>query len=104
MVITDCTKYLEGIKSGLLDGSKFMQLPIDEGNRISYIINLKSKLRDHFKILKNEEKIYEKKKLIVIAQLELHSGFFMVILRHIKQHSDISTYFICNKCIYIFVS
>ena len=61
VVITDCTKYLEGIKSGLLDGSKFMQLPIDEGNRISYIINLKSKLKDHFKILKNEEKIYEKK-------------------------------------------
>ena len=61
MVITDCTKYLEGIKSRLSDGSKFMQLPIDEGNRISYIINLKSKLKDHFKILKNEEKIYEKK-------------------------------------------
>ena len=28
---TDRTKYLEGIQSLLLDSSKFMQLPIDEG-------------------------------------------------------------------------
>ena len=31
LVITDHTKYLEGIKSLLLDSSKFMPLPIDEG-------------------------------------------------------------------------
>ena len=31
VVITDRTKYLEGIKSLLSDSSKFMPLPIDEG-------------------------------------------------------------------------
>ena len=31
-VITDCTKYLEEIKSLLSDSSKFMQRPIDEGS------------------------------------------------------------------------
>ena len=31
VVITDRTKYLEGIKSLLSDNSKFMQLPTDEG-------------------------------------------------------------------------
>ena len=30
LVITDPTKYLEGIKSLLLDSKKFMQLPTDE--------------------------------------------------------------------------
>ena len=31
IAITDRTKYLQGIQSLLLDSSKFMQLPIDEG-------------------------------------------------------------------------
>ena len=44
MVITDRTKYSEGIKSLLLD----------------YIINLESKLKNCFKVLKNEEKFSEK--------------------------------------------
>ena len=57
VVITDRTKYLEGIKSLLLDSSKCIQLPIDEDN---YIANLESKLKDRFKVLKNEEKISEK--------------------------------------------
>ena len=58
MVITDRTKYSEGIKSLLSDSSKFMQFPpIDKGNWINYIINLKSKLKDRFKVLENEEKI-----------------------------------------------
>ena len=35
VVITDCTKYLERLKSVLLDSSKFMQLPIDEGKWIT---------------------------------------------------------------------
>ena len=52
VVITDRTKYLEGIKSLLWDSSKFMQLPVDEGKSISYIINLDSKLKDCFKVLK----------------------------------------------------
>ena len=60
MVITDRTKYLEGIKSLLSDSSKFMQLPIDQDKWINYIINLESKLKDRFKVLKNEEKISEK--------------------------------------------
>ena len=59
MVITDHTKYVEGIKS-LLSDSKFTQLPIDEDKQINYIINLKIKFKDHFKVLKNEEKISEK--------------------------------------------
>ena len=60
VVITDRSKYLEGIKSLLLDSSKFMQLPIDEGKWINYIVNLESKLKDRSKVLKNEEKISEK--------------------------------------------
>ena len=34
-----------------------MQLPIDEGKQINYIINLESKLKYRFKVLKNEDKI-----------------------------------------------
>ena len=60
VVITDRTKYLEGIKSLLSDSSKFMPLPIDEGKWLNYIINLETKLKDRFKVLKNEEKISEK--------------------------------------------
>ena len=83
LVITDPTKYLEGIKSLLLDSNKFMQLPTDEGKWINYIVNLESKLKDHFKVLKNEEKIQEKN-LIVFSQLGLCPGFCTVILRYIK--------------------
>ena len=60
VVITDRTKYLEGIKSLLLDSSKLMQLPIYEDKWISYINNLESKLKDRFKVLKNEEKNSQK--------------------------------------------
>ena len=60
VAIIDCTKYLEGIISLLLDSSKFIQLSIDESKWINYIINLKSKLKDCFKVLKNKEKISEK--------------------------------------------
>ena len=52
MVIIEFTKYLEVIKSLLLDSSKFMQLSIDEDKWINYyiiIINLESKLKDRFK-------------------------------------------------------
>ena len=62
MDITDHTKYLEGIKFLLSDSSRFVQLPIDEGKWINcIIINLESKLKDRFKLLKNEEKISDKK-------------------------------------------
>ena len=54
------TKYLEGVKSLLSDSSKYSQLLIDISKCINSIINLDNKLKDHFKILKNEEKISEK--------------------------------------------
>ena len=54
--ITDRIKYLEGIKSLLSDSRKFMQILTDGGNWINYIINLESKLKDSFKVLKKEEK------------------------------------------------
>ena len=43
-----------------MDSSKFMQLPFDEGKWINYIINLESKLKDCFKVLKDKKKISEK--------------------------------------------
>ena len=61
VVITDRTKYLEGIKFLISDSSKFIQLPIDESKWINYIINLENKLKDRSKVLKNEDKISEKK-------------------------------------------
>ena len=84
VVTTDRTKYLEEIKSLLSDSSKFMQLPVDEGKWKNYTINLESKLKDRFKVLKNEEKI-QKKSLIVYAQLELALALYIVILKYIKQ-------------------
>ena len=60
VVITNHTKCLEEIKSLLLDSSKFMQLPIDKDNWINYIVNLENKVKDCFKVLKNEEKISKK--------------------------------------------
>ena len=83
MVITDCTNY-EGIKSLLSESSKFMQLPIDEGNWIDYIINLESKLKDRFKVLKMRKK-FQKNNLIVFPQLELRPAFYTVTLQYIKQ-------------------
>ena len=60
VVITDHTKHLEGIKSLFSGSSKFMQLPIDIGKLTNHIINLESKLKNRFKVLKYEEKISEK--------------------------------------------
>ena len=34
-----------------------MQLPIDEEKWMNYIINLESKLKDRFKVLKQEKKV-----------------------------------------------
>ena len=57
VVIADCSKYLEIFKSLVSDSSKFMQLPTDGKIKwINYIINLESKLKDRFKVLKNDEK------------------------------------------------
>ena len=108
VVITDLTKYLEGIKSLLSDNSIFMQLCIDEDKSINYIINLESKLKVS-KYLKMKTK-FLKKNLIVFAQLALPRHFHTVILKYIRQslitfkNSEILTYFISNKCTYIFVS
>ena len=70
VVITDRTKYLEGLKSLISNSSKLMPLiknplikkplPIDEGEWLNYIINSENKLKDCLKVLKNEEKISEK--------------------------------------------
>ena len=60
VVITDRIKYLERLKSLLLDSSKVIQLPINEDKWINYIVNLESKLKDRFQVLKNEEKNPEK--------------------------------------------
>ena len=57
VVISDRTRYLEGIKSLLSSSSKFVQLPIDKDKWINYIVNLESKLNDRFKVFKNENKI-----------------------------------------------
>ena len=84
VVITDRIKYLERLKSLLLDSSKVIQLPINEDKWINYIVNLESKLKDRFKVLKNEEK-FQKQNLIVFAQLELCQGFYMIIVRYIKR-------------------
>ena len=51
---------------------------------INYIINLDSKLKFRFKVLKNEEKNSEKT-LIVFAPLELRLAFYKEILKYIKQ-------------------
>ena len=59
LVITKHTKYLEGIKSLLSDSTKFMQLPIDEDKWINYI-NLRIKLKDRFKWLKDKDKFSKK--------------------------------------------
>ena len=56
-VIIERNKYLEGIKSVLLDSGKLMQFPIDEDKRINYIIALESDLKLFLKELKIEDKI-----------------------------------------------
>ena len=58
---------LEGIKSLLSNSSKFMQLFTDEDNWIKYFINLESKLKDCFKVLKNDKKCLIKD-LIAVAE------------------------------------
>ena len=57
VVIIERNKYLEGIKSVLLDSGKLMQFPIDEDKRINYIIALESDLKLFLKELKTEDKI-----------------------------------------------
>ena len=52
------TKYLEGVKSLFSESSKFLQLTIDEEDKwINFIINTEIKVKDHFKVHKNEDKI-----------------------------------------------
>ena len=58
--MTDPIEYLERIKFLLSDSSKIIQLPIDEDKWINNIINLVNKVKDQFKVLRNEEKFSEK--------------------------------------------
>ena len=58
--MTDPIEYLERIKFLLSDSSKIIQLPIDEDKWINNIINLVNKVKDRFKVLRNEEKFSEK--------------------------------------------
>ena len=60
-----------------------MPLPIDEGEWLNYIINLENKLKDHFKVIKNGEKISEKE--FDICPVGTTTTFYMVILKYIKQ-------------------
>ena len=60
MVITNHIRYLGGIKILLSASSKFIQPPIDEDKWINNIINLVNKVKDWFKVLRNEEKFSEK--------------------------------------------
>ena len=55
-----------------------------KGKLIDYIIHLENKLKDRFKVLKNEEKI-QKSYLIVLVQLKLRLAFYTVILKYLKQ-------------------
>ena len=55
-----------------------------EGKLIDYIIHLENKLKDRFKVLKNEEKI-QKSYLIVFVQLKLRLAFYTAILKYLKQ-------------------
>lgn len=63
-----------------------MQILINEDKWISYIIDLKikGKVKDCFKILKNEDKIL-KNNLIILAQLALCPAFHMVTLKYKNQ-------------------
>ena len=55
-----------------------------EGKLIDYIIHVENKLKDRFKVLKNEEKV-QKSYLIVFVQLKLRSAFYTAILKYLKQ-------------------
>ena len=55
-----------------------------EGKLIDYIVHLENKLKDRFKVLKNEEKI-QKSYLIVFVQLKLRLAFYTAILKYLKQ-------------------
>ena len=57
-----------------------MQLPIDEDKWINYIFDTESKLKDRFKVPKNEEKISKK----LFAQPALFPSIYMVILKYVK--------------------
>ena len=53
VVITECTKWVEGIKSLLSDSSKYMQFATEEDKWVSYINNLQSKTI--FRVLQKDE-------------------------------------------------
>ena len=57
-----------------------MQLPIDEDKWINCIFDTESKLKDRFKVPKNEEKISKK----LFAQPALFPSIYMVILKYVK--------------------
>ena len=61
-----------------------MPLPIDKGKWTNYIVDLESKLKDRFKVLKNEENISEKK-IDSICPVGTTPEFSAVVLTYIKQ-------------------
>ena len=67
-----------------LPRQKMLKIEDCEGKLIDYIIHLENKLKDRFKVLKNEEKI-QKSYLIVFVQLKLRLAFYTVILKYLKQ-------------------
>ena len=69
-----------------------MQLPTDGKIKwINYIINLESKLKDRFKVLKSEEKISEKE-FDSICPVGTTAGFY-TDLRYIKKSLTTLQYF-----------
>ena len=65
--VTECKKWLEGIKYLLLDSSKFMQLFTKEDKWINYINNLQSKIKNLFKVIQMMNmKIMDEDKLMVL--------------------------------------
>ena len=61
-----------------------MPLPVDKGKWTNYIVDLESKLKDRFKVLKNEENISEKE-FDSICPVGTTPEFSTVVLTYIKQ-------------------
>ena len=57
IVVSDRENYIKGVKSLLLDNSKFTDSNIDSTKWLNYVVNLEIKLKDHFKILRKENKL-----------------------------------------------
>ena len=65
--------HLKGMKSLLSNNSKFIPLNIDKIKWLNYIVNLKKKIKEHFKILENNNKASEDE-FKCICPIGTHSG------------------------------